>query len=543
MRENPKGKVVGYIKTRGTQLLNGDGEVIRLRGVGLGGWLLPEGYMWKFPEQGDRPWKMEHYIESCIGKVEADEFWRQYRLNFMTESDIRQIKEEGFNSIRLPFNARLLIEEEGYRESEMFYIDRVIDWCEDYGLYVILDMHGVLGGQTGTNIDDSLEDQPDYFKERTYQVATVNLWRFIANRYKDRWIVAGYDLMNEPLPNWFATYNKLLMPLYREIIEAIREVDQQHMIILEGVHWSTDWSIFDEILDSNVLYQFHKYWNNPDQDSIKTYLDFRETHQVPIFMGEGGENNKEWYMGAFSMFEDLDISWNFWTYKKMDNNNSLCSITIPYHWDILADNLSKGIVTPKKEAKRILNDFLNKIKFEACTYYQDVADALLCRVPIELPAIFYSNTGKDLGYHMVEAYDSRINFRKSDQTYIESISSDVDHINFANSGGEGWSTSDRTTIRLRETEWLSYTIYVSEVGSYLVNVSAKSSVPISHLEILVTNHFEEAIDIRGDYIKTYALKSCIALKEGHHTITIRLAKGSAFIEWISVRAENNPPTR
>lgn len=149
----------------------------------------------------------------------------------------------------------------------------------------------------------------------------------LAERYKDEWIVAGYDLLNEPLPEWFAEHNDQVMPLYREIIAAIREVDARHMIILEGVHWATDWSIFEEkpgneLPDQNLMLQFHKYWNNPDTESIQKYLDAREQLNVPLFMGEGGENNKDWYAGAFRLFEDHGISWNFWTWKKLDTDNS-----------------------------------------------------------------------------------------------------------------------------------------------------------------------------------------------------------------------------
>jgi endoglucanase len=67
--------------------------------------------------------------------------------------------------------------------------------------------------------------------------------------------------------------------------------------------------------------------------ALQKFLRLRDEWNVPIFMGEGGENNKEWYSGAFALYEELDISWNFWTYKKMDTTNSMVSVNKPKEWD------------------------------------------------------------------------------------------------------------------------------------------------------------------------------------------------------------------
>src|SRR6185369_16733231 len=131
-----------------------------------------------------------------------------------------------------------------------------------YGIYVILDMHGAPGGQTGQNIDDSANDQPELFQQQKYQDRLVDLWVSLAKRYKDEPTVAGYDLLNEPLPERTgaaAKYKHLVEPLYQRITKAIRAVDAKHMIILEGVDWANDWSIFTGPFDANLVYQFHYY--------------------------------------------------------------------------------------------------------------------------------------------------------------------------------------------------------------------------------------------------------------------------------------------
>lgn len=385
-----------------------------------------------------------------------------------------------------------------------------------------------------TNIDDSRADHPELFTDRIHQISTIQLWQFLAERYKDRWIVAGYDLMNEPLPEWNAKYNHKVMPLYKEIISAIRDIDQHHMIVLEGVHWSTDWSIFDEILDNNVLYQFHKYWNNPDVNSLQEYLYFRAKHQVPIFMGEGGENNKEWYIGAFSMFEDLDISWNFWTYKKMENNNSLCSIKKPKDWDILVDNLKEDQVTDAVTANRILDEFVDNVRFDSCLYYKDVVDALLCRAPITIPAIFYAYHGMNVGYYMAENYEKNVDFRPGDHTYIEHLNNDKPTINFSNGAGQLWGEADRTAVRILEGEWLNYRVLIPKEGLYKLTLSSKNLEDLCRLEILVDDYERDVLLVSGKTIGESSLKRSLVLSKGYHTLRIRSLKGGTFLEWLRI---------
>ncbi|MGV2787066.1 cellulase family glycosylhydrolase, partial [Clostridium perfringens] len=144
MMDSRDSLVNGFIKADGKRIVNGDGQEILLQGVGLGSWLLPEGYMWKMPEQGDRPRRIEGMVRDLIGEEKAAAFWEAYYERYIAEADIRQIAAEGFNSIRVPINARFMMAEGQqppfvYHEGHLKLIDRVIDWCRTYSLYVILD--------------------------------------------------------------------------------------------------------------------------------------------------------------------------------------------------------------------------------------------------------------------------------------------------------------------------------------------------------------------------------------------------------------------
>ncbi|MDG0790947.1 glycoside hydrolase family 5 protein [Cohnella ginsengisoli] len=474
------GDVYGYVRADGRVLRNGRGEEIVLRGVGFGSWLLPEGYMWRFPQGGDRPRRIERMIRELVGEEKAARFWGLYYDRYVAEADIAWIAAEGFNSVRVPLLARTLLEEREpvrFKPDMIARIDQVVRWCERYGLYVILDLHGAPGGQTGTNIDDSERDLPELFLDAANRMRTVALWRLLAARYRDEWIVAGYDLLNEPLPEWFAAHNDSVMPFYEEVIAAIRELDDRHMIILEGVHWATDWSIFDALPDSNVLLQFHKYWNAPDTASIQVYLDHRERLNAPLFMGEGGENNKDWYAGAFRLFEDHGISWNFWTWKKMDTDNSPCSIRRPEGWELLVRYLEGGDKPTPAEAERILWAYLDNLPLDRCDYEPAVVSSLFVRAPVRIPAAFYGYKGEGASYgfgarslsegdRAADGNRSELpalgagaraeGFRTADGTDIRFVVPGRTTPNFQHGGGEEWQADEWMYVALQPGDWLAY---------------------------------------------------------------------------------------
>lgn len=527
MNSDRENEVVGFLKADGKRLVNGEGREVLLRGVGFGSWLLPEGYMWLFPEQGDRPRRIEKMIQELIGEREAERFWDIYYDVHTSEADIQQIAAEGFNSVRVPINARFLIDDsEPFRvkEHRLKLIDRLIGWCREISLYVILDLHGAPGGQTGTNIDDSERDLPELFTEEHNRRLTVQLWRFLAEHYKDEWIVAGYDLLNEPLPNWFCAYNGEVMPLYRDIVKAIREVDERHLIILEGAHWATDWSIFDEKIDDNLMLQFHKYWNNPDTESIRVYLDKREEWNVPIYMGEGGENNKAWYLGAFRLFEDHNISWNFWTWKKMGKDNSPCSVKVPRDWQMLVDYLEGGAKPDEITAQRILWEYLTNLAFDLCVYYRDVVDALLNRPPVRIPAIFYGYRGEGISYGIQQPSDQNVGFRINDRTDIRFVVSARETAYFEHGKGEAWQEDERLEVHLAEGDWLAYEIYVPKFTNH------------TFYEInLRLNELDEngslAISIDGENLN---IREPFTLEPGTHRIVVQAKDAPVRLEWLEI---------
>ena len=377
-----------FVTTQGKHFVSPNGKPLLLKGINLGNWLLPEGYMFKF-KTANSPRLIYAVVNELIGEDKARKFWKSYRDSYISAEDIKFIKQSGFNSVRVPFNYRLFISEteparlegEGYE-----LLDRVVGWCRKEGLFVILDMHAAPGGQTGDNIDDSW-GYPFLFENSESQQLTVNIWRKIAARYRDEPIVIGYDLLNEPLAHYFdaLTLNPKLEPLYRKIVSGIREVDKNHIIFLGGAQWDTNFKVFGPPFDDKLAYTFHKYWMEVNKDAIKDYVDFRDKYNVPIWMGESGENTDQWIASFRLLLEQNEIGWCFWPYKKMDATSCVVSINRPAEWDTIVDFANTPHTTfeelrksrpAKEKIQKALDDFLLELRFANCRINQGYLKAL-----------------------------------------------------------------------------------------------------------------------------------------------------------------------
>lgn len=378
----------GFVTTRKTQFIAPDGRALLLKGINLGNWLLPEGYMFKF-EAASSPRLIETVLNQLVGEGETERFWDAYRDRYIAREDIQFIKRAGFNSVRVPFNYRLFVtRSRPQRLAGVGYqlLDRVIRWCEEAGLYVILDMHAAPGGQTGDNIDDSW-GYPFLFESAENQELTIKIWQALAARYKASTTVLGFDLLNEPIAHFFdtASLNPKLEPLYKRIVAALREVDKHHIIFLGGAQWDSNFKVFGAPFDNKLAYTFHKYWTEPTEQVIQEYLEFSNKYQVPLWMGESGENTDEWITVFRTVLEKNGIGWCFWPYKKLDATSCVASINQPKGWNAIITFANQPRATfeavrknrPAKEiVVKALTEYLEGIKFSNCRINDDYLKAL-----------------------------------------------------------------------------------------------------------------------------------------------------------------------
>ena len=448
----------GFVHARDARLFDGSGRELLLRGVGLGNWMLPEGYMWKFGPGAESPREIEALTCRLLGEEGARRFWQSYYDGFITERDIQLIAESGFDHVRLPINARLIQAPDGTPiESGYAMIDRLIAWCRIHRLWVLLDLHAAPGGQTGTNIDDSPNNKPELFMDESYRALTLRLWTDLARRYADETVVLGYDLLNEPLPNeWQDIYAIELVDLYKDLTRAIREKDSQHLIVYEGSHWATNWSIFTEVWDDNSLLQFHKYWSSPDAESIAGFLETRDRLGLPIYMGEGGENTLEWLYTAFRLYESHDIGWNFWPWKKIDTRTSPASITAPGGWGrVIAAASDPDLTIP--DAHAILGEFLRNAEIGNCVWQPGLVAALLGERPQVIPAWGFGTRGAGESYSSAGA--SVISgIRSADDVALSWANPGNENPDnpFQQTDGRPYAHHEELIITLQAGDWLEF---------------------------------------------------------------------------------------
>jgi endoglucanase len=444
----------GFVRAQSGRLVDGSGRDLILRGVGLGNWMLPEGYMWRFGPGAESPREIETLVERLLGVDAATAFWVRFRDAFISEADIARIAESGFDHVRLPINARGIQNPDGSMiEAGLDLIDRLIGWCRAHDLWVLLDLHGAPGGQTGTNIDDSL-GRPDLFFDARHRANTVTLWRELATRYAGDTTVLGYDLLNEPLPNeWQHRFADELVELYRDLTGEIRAVDADHLIMYEGSHWATNWSIFTEVWDDNSALQFHKYWSSPDRASIAPFLEARERLGLPIYMGEGGENTLPWLYTAFRLYEAEGIGWNFWPWKKIDTRTSPVSITPPAGWDDVIAAIPGGAVA---DASRIFEDLLTNMRIENCGWQPDVVAAITGVAPSVLPAWGFGFRGAGESFS-VAAGEPHAGIRADDAAGIRfARPGDNPENPFEQSDGRGYHAAEQLVVDLHDGDWLEF---------------------------------------------------------------------------------------
>ncbi|MFP9113412.1 glycoside hydrolase family 5 protein [Flavobacterium sp. RHBU_3] len=365
--------------TGGKEILTPDGKPIMLKGTNLGNWLVPEGYMFK-TGQVSAPAKIDELLTQLVGPDSTTAFWQKYLDRYITHDDIKYLKRIGCNHIRLPFHYKLFTNDlyMGTRNAGFTYIDRVVEWCRAENMYVLLDMHCAPGGQTGDNIDDSA-GYPWLYFSKTSQDEMSDIWVRIAQHYKNDPIIIGYDLANEPLAHYFLKeipdYNHRLFMLYKRLVADVRKVDKKHSIFLNGSVWAGDFGVFESILDDNIVYEFHKYWFDINQDAIKKYVDFREKYNVPIYIGETGENTDEWIKEFTPLLNKNNIHWAYWPYKKMDNTRGIMNFTQPEDYPLItkyaeADRGSfekiRNNMPDRIKIQQALNGFLENCEYKNC---------------------------------------------------------------------------------------------------------------------------------------------------------------------------------
>ncbi|PSN62349.1 glycoside hydrolase [Corynespora cassiicola Philippines] len=337
------------LRTSGSSIVDGDGNRVILKGVGLGGHLNMENFITGFTGH-----EHEHReaLTAVLGKEKAKFYFDRFLEYFFTEKDAEFLASLGMNSIRIPVNYRHfeddmnpgVIKQEGFR-----LVDRVVNACAKHGIYVIIDLHTAPGGQNQDWHSDSGITKALFWKFRHFQDRVVNLWIEIARHYRGNPVIAGYNPLNEPADPEHVN----VIAFYNRVEKAIRGVDPDHMLFLDGNTYSMDFTHFPEEPLPNSVYACHDYsffgfprggtyTGSTEQkaklrSSFERKVKFMRAAQVPIYNGEWGPvyaSGEENGMSAQEVNQhrielvreqlliyrefDIDVHWSIWTYKDIN---------------------------------------------------------------------------------------------------------------------------------------------------------------------------------------------------------------------------------
>jgi endoglucanase len=330
--------------------------------------------------------------------------------------------------------------------------------------------------------------------------------------------------------------------LYRELTVAIREVDPNHMIIYEGTHWATNWSIFTEVWDANSMLSFHKYWSPPDRGSIQRFIDIAKSLGLPIYMGEGGENNLDWVETAFQLYEDCNISWCFWPWKKIETITSPCSVNAPAGWRKVVEYGTTKVGKPgDEEAWTVLTELNQAVAFSESRYRPEVVRALLRRAPVRIPSTGFGFRGPGVSYQTTEALPLP-GFRSNDRVTIQDATgARPSEVDFHHTSGEPFSPEHELLVCLRAGDWVAYDIGLAAPGHLDLTVhlgagqrgaGRAANVGPPALDIIVDDERAEPQAIDDEHLIRATTISPVAA--GRHVVRIVGRADETLLRWIEV---------
>jgi glucan 1,3-beta-glucosidase len=332
------------LHTEGTKWLTADGQQPALRGVNLGNYLIQEFWMMGQETKAvNDQCTLEAVLDERFGYAERERLYTLFRDNWIKERDWDMLPKMNLNLVRLPFIYSVVEDEKNprhLRADAWKYLDNAIDQAEKRGIYVILDLHGAVGSQ-GWEHHSGCAGQNKYWDTPEYQERTIWLWQQIAARYKDRSAVAGYSILNEP---WGTTPENLAVVM-NTLYKGIREVDQNHVIILPGHSKGID--AYGKPSDhgmSNVAFEMHPYpghfgWGKPGLAVHKAWLQCEgegdnvckwkaklEGLNTAFFVGEfqpwafmGAENGGQVMRVTYDTYVANGWPSTAWAYKRLSN--------------------------------------------------------------------------------------------------------------------------------------------------------------------------------------------------------------------------------
>jgi Endoglucanase len=498
------GLAQGFLRADGKKIVNEKGENVLLRGVGLGGWMLQEGYMLKINKEGQQ-YRIRERIEELMGAKQTQEFYDLWLANHTRKIDVDSMKAWGFNSIRLPMHYNLYtlpIEKESVKGQNTWLdkgfamTDSLLSWCKANQMYLILDLHAAPGGQgNDLNISDRDPSKPSLWDSPANQEKTIALWRKLAERYVNEPWIGAYDIINEP--NWGfedlakdknginEKKNELLKKLMVDITKAIREVDKKHIIIIEGNGWGNNYNGILPPWDNNMVLSFHKYWSYNDQASAENMIKTRDQYNIPVWLGETGENSNVWFTEAIRLFETNNIGWAWWPLKKVGANNPMEIKSNLNYNDVVSYINGNGNKPKESNVYSGLMELATYARLENTIIHYDVIDAMIRQPfsaetkPFKKHIIGKTTTVNgvdyDLGRNGAAYFDKdTADYHVSTGKYTAGNKGRIYRNDGVDIAKDSAKYESYYVNNIESGEWLQYTVDLEKKGIYTIKLNVAS---------------------------------------------------------------------
>ena len=266
-----------------------------------------------------------------------------------TKDNLKEIVDTwGINVFRLAVYTNPL--EEGYIKNpeQITEIMKIIDYCIELNIYVIVDWHILY------------DNNP-----QIYQKEAIEFFEIISNKYKNTPNII-YEICNEPNGD-DVTWDDNIKPYAEEVISVIRKNSKKSLIIVGLADWCRD--IFsaknNRIDDSLVLYAVHFYAGSDDNESLKKEIQEALEDNMPIIITEcgatdasgGGKLYKKEFNQWIEFLHKYHIGWVIWQLSEKEETSSL---VIKKEVQDRLDYLYKKYTERELERKKYhINDYLS----------------------------------------------------------------------------------------------------------------------------------------------------------------------------------------
>jgi endoglucanase len=541
---------LSMLHASGRNIVNANGQTVILKGMNLGGYMVME--PWMCPaDAGGLPdsYSIMSELDSRFGVAEEQALMTDYEQAWITTQDFVNIKNAGFNVVRVPVwwgNFWPLASQTttSWRSDAFTQLDWIVNQAAAQGIYVIIDMHGVVGGQS-TSDDTGQQNQNQYWTNTNDQGNTAWMWWEIANHYNGNANVAGYDLLNEPMN---APSDSAVISAMASLYTTVRSIDTSHIVIIEGTFDQWDWSMLPNPSSegwTNVVYSMHEYQYNTTQAAVNAGAvnevnEFNNdaSYNCPDYIGEWND------MGYNSSYQ---YSYNLW------NSNGISSTMWALKND--APGSGWGMYTPSytpptpnvstDSAATIAADWGQWTTANAFTLNTALGFTVSnggggggpegpyggtpAAIPGTVMAENYDTGGQGTGYS-VSSVNGSANSYRSDGVDLEAATSP------ATGDDLGWSASG---------QWFRYTVNVATAGTYTVSFLVASPTAVAdgfHLSNSSGTNLSGSVNVpaTGGYQTWVTVTANVTLPAGQQTLTLSEDAGGWNFDSMAFAAMSTP---